>query len=82
MITNYFLNFVGFILKMFSMILPNWSVWPDVVQTSFAYLVSTVSNFNIILPIDTFFTCLIFIINFTCYLVITKIIIIIFTRKA
>jgi hypothetical protein len=43
---------------------PKWSLWPDAVTDAITYFAGTLGTLNIIFPVDTFFSCLIFLIIF------------------
>ena len=64
MIITLFLKIVTLVMSIFLTIVPQWQVWPDSVSNFINITATTLANFNIIFPIDTFFQCAIFLINY------------------
>lgn len=64
MLTEILFYLLGFMIKMSVMILPSWHLWPRVITDAFQYFAGAAARLNFILPVDTFFQCLAFFINF------------------
>lgn len=67
MLTNLFLSIGGWIVGIFASLLPAWSIWPQAVHDFLYYTASTVANLNFLLPVDTFFQVVLFIVHFEFY---------------
>lgn len=80
MIIGIFIKILAFVLGIMAVILPTWKVWPDEITNGFSFFVSTISDFNFILPIDTFLTAVVFLVNFIGFILIVKLIKIILKR--
>ncbi len=64
MIADLFFYIIAFLINIISFILPAWHIWPATFTNGIYYTVSTMKDFNIIFPIDTMFSCILFFINF------------------
>jgi len=63
MIIDILLFIFSFILKIFALMLPNWS-FPDIVVSSITYFMSSLTILQGIFPIDHFFLALIALLTF------------------
>jgi hypothetical protein len=64
MIIDIFFYVSGFIIDMVAKFAPTWRLWPDAVITGITYMAQTLASLNFLLPIDTVFSCVIFIMSF------------------
>jgi hypothetical protein len=48
-------------------LLPTWTLWPNSVLNAFQMFATDMAKLNFIFPIDTFFTCIVFFINFEIF---------------
>ena len=78
MIITIFIYILSSIMGIIEKILPRYQIWPDVVLNGLNYFATTLSDFNILFPIDTLFQCMIFIGDFlSAYLIVRLILIVI-----
>jgi hypothetical protein len=80
MITGFIMGLVTLFIRIFIIILPSWSVWPNEIKEGLSYFIATLKTFNFILPIDSIFSCLLFLLVFIGYLLMTKVILLIVNR--
>ena len=74
MVTDILLTILNWFISALVYLLPTWSIWPNGVINALNYFAQQVMIFNFILPIDTLFQILSFLINFFVILVTAKII--------
>lgn len=54
-------------------VLPSWEVWPDTLIDGLEYIFQSMAKFNFILPVDTFFTALLWFVHFSALYLTAKI---------
>lgn len=64
MITNIFLFILGQLIHFFATILPTWTIWPDSLLTGLAYFCGAIGKLNFLIPIDSLFAVIVFLIDF------------------
>jgi len=64
MIVDLFLYLLGQLIHFVAYLLPTWSVWPATLLDGLSYFFSALANFNFLVPVDSLFTVILFIINF------------------
>jgi len=64
MIATIFLGLISLFINTTTYILPTWTLWPDDLLTGITYFAGSIGKLNFLLPIDTFFTVILFLINF------------------
>jgi hypothetical protein len=64
MIIDIILYILGQFIHFVAYLLPTWEVWPDTLLYGLTYFFNAVANFNFIVPVDSLFTVILFIINF------------------
>lgn len=64
MIIDIVLYLIGYLLNFISIILPTWTIWPQTLLDGFSYFASAFARLNFLLPINTLFNCLSFLIGF------------------
>lgn len=65
MITTILLNIFSYIMGIIVMILPTFTVWPQVLIDGLQYMCTSVAKLNFILPIKEWFDIILFFINFS-----------------
>jgi uncharacterized membrane protein len=74
MITTALIYILNLFIGLIVLLLPSWSVWPSDLLTGLSYFCASLAKLNFIFPIDSFFTVLLFIVNFEILYFTSKII--------
>lgn len=64
MIADIFLFILGQIITFITGLLPAWHIWPDTLLTGITYFCGVIAKLNFLLPIDSLFAVILFIIDF------------------
>ena len=74
MITTLAFYLVGFIIQIFALALPTWSIWPDDIKNGLNYFVSSMANWNFLFPVDTIFKIIILFTEFLAAYIVYKLV--------
>lgn len=75
MIFDLIFYLLGYFFSVIAIVMPKWSIWPQAVIDGFTYFAGIFAKLNFILPVDTFFACLSFLIGFEAAYLSAKLII-------
>jgi len=75
MIIDIMLYIIAYFFGVLLFVLPKWIIWPQAVTDGFTYFAGVFARLNFILPVDTFFNCLSFLIGFEAAYLTAKIIV-------
>ena len=64
MILTFFFYILTIFLTLLIHLLPDWTLWPDDLATSFNYFFSLLAKLNFLFPIDVLFDVILFVIGF------------------
>lgn len=67
MIADIFLFVLGQIIHFIAGLLPTWSLWPQSLLDGLTYFAGAIGHLNFLLPIDSLFTVILFMVNFEVY---------------
>lgn len=64
MLGDLFFYIISIMIKLAVFVLPSFTVWPQTLIDGLTYIFNALAKFNFILPVDTFFSALLFFIHF------------------
>jgi hypothetical protein len=64
MIADIFLYIIGQLIHFVAGILPTWTVWPASLLDGLSYFCSSMAKLNFLIPIDSIFAVILFMVNF------------------
>jgi hypothetical protein len=74
MITDILISLFNLFMKIILFLLPTWTIWPHQLLDGLTYFTTTISNFNFIVPIDSLFQAIQFVVHFEEMYLSTKLI--------
>jgi len=80
MITTYIITLFLYLIGVFFKLLPSVSSLPEIVDTTLANAMSYIVPFNVLLPLDTLLTAILFILAFEVSFLTFKIIVFVYKR--